>query len=325
MSIESMSLKEMKQYQGINPKPEDFDRFWDKGLSKVEEWEPNPSFKQSDFRARGAECYDLYFHGIDGAAIYAKYLKPADISGKLPVIFMFHGYTVNSGDWSDKLVWVQQGFAVVALDCRGQAGKSNDIGNVTGTTYLGHIIRGLLDEPEQLLYRMIFLDTAVLVKIIRNLPEIDENRMVTYGQSQGGALALVCAALVPDIKRSAVLYPFLSDYQRAWELNCANSAYEELRHFFRSHDPRHEREAEFFNKLGYIDIQHLVPRIKAEIVWGIGLKDETCPASTQFAAYNHITSEKKMLFYPDFAHEFIPGFQDESFRFMSDLIENTGF
>ncbi len=59
-------------------------------------------------------------------------------------------------------------------------------------------------------------------------------------------------ARTPNQARRAV-YPFLCDYLRVWEMDQAKDAYEELRLFFRNFDPRHEREAEIFQKLGYID------------------------------------------------------------------------
>ena len=77
--------------------------------------------------------------------------------------------------------------------------------------------------------------------------------------------------------------------------------------------------AAVFEKLGYIDIQHLAPRIKAEVLWSIGLMDQVCPPSTQFAAYNKITSKKRMDIYPDFVHEHINGANDRIFAFLSDL------
>jgi len=96
-------------------------------------------------------------------------------------------------------------------------------------------------------------------------------------------------------------------------------AYEGLRYYFRMFDPRHEREDEIFYKLGYIDVQHLAPRIKAKVLMGTGLMDTTCPPSTQFAAYNKIKSEKQVLIYPDYAHEALRGHADVIFNFMSEL------
>ena len=45
--------------------------------------------------------------------------------------------------------------------------------------------------------------------------------------------------------------------------------------------------------------------------------DTVCPPSTQFAAYNKITSPKQTAIYPDFGHEGLPGFHDRAFQFLS--------
>jgi cephalosporin-C deacetylase len=47
--------------------------------------------------------------------------------------------------------------------------------------------------------------------------------------------------------------------------------------------------------------------------------DTICPPSTQFAAYNRITSPKKMEIYPDFGHEWLPGSADIIYKFMMGL------
>ncbi len=112
------------------------------------------------------------------------------------------------------------------------------------------------------------------------------------------------------------MYPFLSDYQRTWEMDLDVAAYEELRQLFRRFDPRHERSDEIFTRLGYIDVQHLAARIRARVLMAVGLMDTICAPSTQFAAYNKITSEKDLVIYPDLAHETLPEFADRIFAFM---------
>jgi cephalosporin-C deacetylase len=152
-----------------------------------------------------------------------------------------------------------------------------------------------------------------------DLPEVDSNRVGVTGCSQGGALTVACAALEPRVKLAAPLYPFLSDYRRVWEMDQAKDAYLELKEYFRLFDPLHEHEEAVFEKLGYIDIQFLAARVQAQVLWGIGLADTICPPSSQFAAYNKITSSKDMAIFPDFGHEWIPGFQDRVFQFMMGL------
>ena len=92
-------------------------------------------------------------------------------------------------------------------------------------------------RPEKLLFRQIFLDTAQLTRIVMAMPEVDEARVGVTGASQGGGLALACASLVPEVKRVAPVFPFLSDYKRVWQIDQAKDAYLELQDFFRNFDP----------------------------------------------------------------------------------------
>jgi cephalosporin-C deacetylase len=52
---------------------------------------------------------------------------------------------------------------------------------------------------------------------------------------------------------------------------------------------------------------------------GLGLMDEICPPSTQFAAYNKIKAEKSLAIYPDHGHEDLPGHSDNIYQFMAGL------
>ncbi len=321
MPLIDKPLPELLRYQGINPRPADFDAYWDSSLAEMAATDPKVELRPSKaITSRIAECFDLWFTGVGGARVHAIYLRPRGATGRAPAVLQFHGYSGNAGDWSDKLSYVSQGFSIAAMDCRGQGGSSEDVGGVKGTTYRGHIVRGLDDpDPKRLLFRSIFLDTAQVARAVMSFPEVDPARVGSTGGSQGGALAIACAALEPRIKLLAPVYPFLCDYRRVWEMDLAKDAYEELRLYFRFFDPRHERENETFTRLGYIDCQHLAPRIRAETLMFTSLMDTVCPPSTQFAAYNKITAKKNLVVYPDYGHENLPDKSDKIFNFMQGL------
>lgn len=302
MPAVDMSLEKLLQYQGITPRPENFDEYWENAMQEMRSVSSNVELVKAEYQFPNSECYDMYFTGVRNARIHVKYLRP--ITDKpTPAMLIFHGYAGSSGDWSSKLSYVNAGFSVFAIDVRGQGGPSQDVGGTLGTTYRGHIVRGLEDSPENLTYRHIFLDTAQLAGIVLSMKEIDASKVMTYGTSQGGALSIVCAALEPRICKAGITHPFLSDYKRTWEMDLTVNAYEELRYFFRNKDPQHKRETEIFTKLGYIDVQNLACRIKADVLFAATLMDTICPPSTQFAAYNKIASKKELVVYHDFAHE----------------------
>ncbi len=314
-----LSVPELFKYEGRNPRPDDFDAYWDNSLAEMRALDPQVELKPVATKASYAELFDMRFTGVGGARVYAKLLKPKNATGKGPALVYFHGYTASSGEWSSYLRWVAQGFTVAAMDCRGQGGLSEDVGGAPGNTHCGHIIRGLDGAPKDLLYRSIFLDCAQLAGLVMGFDWVDAGRVAAHGGSQGGGLTLACAALEPRIARAAPLFPFLSDYLRVWEMDLAEGAYREIKDHFRRHDPRHERETEIFTRLGYIDIQHLAPRIRSDVLMSTGLMDAICPPSSQFAAYNKITSKKRVIFYPDFGHEGLTGSDDLVFDYLADL------
>jgi cephalosporin-C deacetylase len=319
MPVVDMPLEELKTYQGRNPRPADFDEFWDKSLNEMKAIDPEIEMVPADFKTPYADCFHLYFTGVGGARVHAKYLKPKNAQEPHPGLLEFHGYSGNSGDWTSKLSYAAAGYSVLSLDCRGQGGFSEDKGGVKGNTLRGHIIRGLEDSPEKLYYRQVFLDTAQLAGIMFDMEDVDSSKVAAMGGSQGGGLTLACVSLEPRINRAVPIFPFLCDYKRVWDMDLDQNAYAELREYFRRFDPRHEREDEIFNTLGYIDVQHLAPRIKSKIKMAVGLIDTTCPPSTQFAAFNKISSEKDLVIYPDFGHEGLPGMPDIAFSWIMEM------
>jgi cephalosporin-C deacetylase len=314
-----MPLDQLQTYAGRNPKPADFDERWDLSLQELSAIDADVVRTLADFIQDVADCYHLFFTGTGGARVHAKLLVPKQWKTPCPAALHFHGYTMRSGEFSDYLGLVGNGFVVAALDCRGQAGQSEDIVVTTGPTQSGHIIRGINDSFEKMYFRNVFLDAAQLAGIVMSMAEVDEKRVGAFGGSQGGGLTLACAALEPRIARAAPAYPFLSDYQRVWEMDLDVAAYDEIRKYFRHFDPLHKREQEVFTKLGYIDIQHLMPRVSAEVMMAVALMDTITPPSTCFAAFNKIKSQKRTVIYPDYGHEGLPGWNDMTFEFLHGL------
>jgi cephalosporin-C deacetylase len=98
-----LPLEELYKYQGVNPRPADFDQFWDRGLAEMRAVKPDVKLENAEFKSSAADCFHMTFTGVRGARIYAKLLKPRGKKSSCPAIVQFHGYGWNSGDWSDKL------------------------------------------------------------------------------------------------------------------------------------------------------------------------------------------------------------------------------
>jgi cephalosporin-C deacetylase len=312
-----MPFEDLLTYRGSNPRPADFDEYWAHALADLDDQPAEVEIVPAEFQTPYARCAHLWFTGTGGARVHAKLLQPREPRGS--AVLEFHGYTNYSGDWVTKLPYAALGHTIAALDVRGQGGLSTDETPVAGWSMATYLLRGIDDDPHNLLYRHLFLDTVRLAQIVAGLDGVDPGRVGAMGFSQGGGLTLACAALVPGIRIAAPVYPFLTDYRRAWQLDLEEPPYDEIAAYFRARDPQHRREDEVFTRLGYVDVRHLAPRVRARTVMTIALNDRVCPPSTQFAAYNALTCEKSYRLYPDFAHEGLPGTDDEIYSLLSAL------
>ena len=201
-------LEDIKTYKGRDEVPEDFDDFWDEEVKKVSTL-PAYQLEERDFHISQVKCYELTFEGSKEGKVYARVVLPKS-DEKVPIIFHFHGYMGRGLDWADMLAYTVAGYGVVSMDVRGQSGYSQDgLRSPLGNTVKGHIIRGAVEGRDHLFYKDVYLDIYQLVEIIASLPEVDEKRLSSYGASQGGALALVAAALNPRIKKNCCNLSFL--------------------------------------------------------------------------------------------------------------------
>lgn len=260
--------------------------------------------------AATCQLFDLWYTGMCGARLHAKYLKPVS-DEPVPLVLQFHGYPGASRSWFEQASFAGMGMALIAFDCPGQGGPSEDIGGFEGTTVAGHIVAGIDGDPANLYYVRLHQDIRILCRIVRELEGIDLARVFVNGASQGGGLGIATCALNSElINRAAILYPFLSDFRLVWDLDADDIAYEGLRYWSRWFDEDSTRIDEAYAKLAYFDSKNFAPMVKCPVLFGTGTADIVCPPATQFAVYNNLTCEKRHEFFEGFGHEEIQDFDD---------------
>ena len=325
MPFSAERLAELEACRGKNPIPADFDEFWAARIAEADAVPLDYEILPSDQIPELGSCtyYDLYFTGMGGARVYAKYAVPKVLGGgPVPLVLQFHGYPGCTRSWAEQSSWPGIGCAILSMDNPGQGGRSEDVGGFKGTTVSGHLITGVDGGPENLYYVRLYQDQHILCRIVRELEGIDLSRVYVNGSSQGGGMGIACCALNSDlVNRASILYPFLSDFREVWELGADEIAYDGIRYYSRWFDADGERADEWFGTLGYVDSLSFAHLVRCPVLFGTGLADVVCPPETQFTVYNALTCPKKHLLYPDFGHEEIQAFDDEIIRFYQGEVD----
>lgn len=294
-----MPLEELQQYRPALTKEADFDAFWERSLAEARRQPLNAQFEPVNYPVPEVEVFRASLDGFRGGTTVGWYLKPRQCSGKLPALVHFHGYSGHKGQPHGYLQYALQGYAVMALDVRGQSGESSDGAQYTTGHVSGWMTKGILDA-EGYYYQGAYLDCVRATDLVASLPEVDDSRMGAFGGSQGGGLTLAASALSGRFALAMPDVPYLCHYPRALEI-AQQGPYLELSNYFRVYPERMERA---FRTLSYFDNMNLATKINCPTLMSVGLIDLICPPSSVYAAYNHLAStEKQMEVYRYHGHE----------------------
>ena len=157
-------------YYGATPRPDDFESFWQVRMAEADAVPLHYTVTQAQEVPSWDSCefLDLWFTGMEGARLYAKFLRPRR-SEPMPPVLQFHGYPGASRSFAEQASFAGMGMALIAMDCPGQAGYSEDVGGFLGTTVSGHIIAGLDGPPERMYYVRLHQDIRILCRLVREL------------------------------------------------------------------------------------------------------------------------------------------------------------
>jgi cephalosporin-C deacetylase len=301
-----LALPELQTYRPPQTRQPDFEPFWRDTIAAAAQQPLDLRLEPLDLPYRGAYLARARYVGWEGAEIVGTWAAPPG-DGPFPALAMYHGYSSTRPDAFVLLSWVSQGYAVLAIDVRGQSGESSDTGNYPGGQVPGYLTRGI-EHPTTHYYRGAYIDAMRAAEALASHPTIDSTRVGVVGASQGGALSLAAAALCAlaesvEVRAAVAEIPFLCHFERAVTL-VDSEPYREIATYCRRHGADN---AQVFRTLSYVDVMNLTSLIGAPTLVTSGLMDMICPPSTIFAAYNNITAPKEIFVDPFGEHETFPG------------------
>lgn len=291
-------IKEWEQYYPPQTARPDLEVYWRETLKTFAAKPLNGRRTEVETPLAGMTVYDVTYEGFDDTPIHGWLLLPAGApEEKLPCVVVYHGYSGSRGYPEQHSQWVLMGFAVFAIDIRGQGGATGNLLEQSFGMTKGWITQGLLYKDKSY-YKAITIDSLKAVEWVKAQPEIDGSRLAVTGGSQGGGLALIVGALSADPALIVANIPNMCHMDLGL-LNSTGSLTEAARfvHFYP------DQLETVLETLSYFDLLNLGEWIQAPVLVSVGLKDTVCLPETVFAAYNRIRSPKQLEVYPFAGHE----------------------
>jgi cephalosporin-C deacetylase len=313
-----LPLPELRAYSPDLPVPADLDTFWAGTLADARRHELAVTCTPVDGGLTVVDSFDVSFAGFGGSTIRAWLHVPAGRREPLPAVVEYIGYGGGRGLPHERILYAAAGYAHLFMDTRGQGstwlpGDTPDPATTGAPAHPGFMTQGILD-PATYYYRRVFTDAVRAVEAMRTFDFVDPQRIAVAGGSQGGAITLAAASLLPDVAAAMPDVPFLSDFPRATTLIDSNP-YGEVVRYLKTHRDHVDR---VLATLSYFDVAILGRRAVAPALFSVGLMDETCPPSTVYAAFNAYGGPKEIREYPYNDHEGGQGFHEvEKLRWLA--------
>ncbi len=285
---------------------EDFDAFWEaarKELDKVSMKAAMTLLPEHSSAER--KTYKVSMYSLGGKKISGLLLLPTS-PGKHPARIGYMGYGADPY-YTDPDA--EKDLVEFTLSVRDQG-----LDKVEGRHW---VIEGL-ESKDTYYYRGAFMDCVRAVDFVCSLPQVDKDRIVAEGGSQGGAFTIVAAALDHRIKAIAPFVPFLSDYPDYFKI-ASWPGNEILPAAKRLGIP----EEDLYDTLSYFDVKNFAPKVECPVLMGFGLQDDTCPPHTNFSSFNLMSSTSKTwLCFPYSGHhlERYPRWWEERNKFFAPFL-----
>lgn len=157
-----------------------------------------------------------------------------------------------------------------------------------------------IDDVNRYYYKRVYMGCVSANSFIAQLSAFN-GRLGVIGDSQGGTLATVTAALDKRVQVLGGYYPALCDLT-GYLHNRAGG----WPHVFKGADPESPETKIKLKVTAYYDAVNFARNIHVPAFYTWGYNDLTCPPTSFYSAYNVINSEKQALVVPETGHWYYP-------------------
>jgi Acetyl esterase (deacetylase) len=290
--------RDLYQYLPPLTAQNDLDAFWTATIEQAKNVPLQPERTEVDYPSKHVKVYDIAYNGLDDTRIRGWLIIPAILKqATYPCLIHYHGFTGSRGEPSELMHWAMMGMAVLSVDCRDQGGPTGNSASYSHG-FLSNVASKGVHNKWEYYYRYAYMDCLKAIDFACAQPEIDADKIVIEGGSQGGALGMAVVALDKRPKLAMVDVPSNSNLVARIEGN--HGAFGAVAEYLKRHP---EQTDLVLDNLSYFDTMNLADRITCPVLASVALKDETCPAQMYFATYNRILAEKEIVVYPFNGHE----------------------
>lgn len=320
---EGRSLVEGRATVGFSPEllipiaqcPDDFDEYWKNNLEKNKKLAMKPKLRLLTERCTASvNVYELSIQSHhNGRYIYGILCVPA-APGKYPAMLKVPAAGVRS--YSGDVTSAEKGIITLEIGAHGiPVTLPEEVYSDLSQGALYRYQYANWDNRDEVAYNKIYLSCISAAEYITKLDKFDGKNLVVYGESQGGALSIVTAALCEKITGVVSFYPALCDI--AADMNGRAGGWPHL--LMHTNDDqdlliRKKKVSEYY------DVANFAKRLKVPVLFYLGYNDMVCPPTSTYSVYNIIKTPKQLIKMQEAEHYAYPEHRDEAINWIYSLL-----
>ncbi|MDR1556589.1 MAG: acetylxylan esterase [Tannerellaceae bacterium] len=302
---------EPENIQPTQTMPDDFRSFWDKVKADAAQIPLEPlSILQPELCTSELDVYHIRFQNdARGSYIYGMLCVPKQ-PGTYPAILRVPGAGVHSFTGDKALA----GRGVITLEI-GIHGIPVNLPQQVYSNLASAALKGYafynMDNKDTYYLKRVYTGCQRAIDFIYTLPAFDKQNIAVVGGSQGGALAVVTAALDPRIKCFAARHPGTCDLSGF--MHGRPGGWPGLKN--------QSNVGQMLETARYYDVVNFARTLNTPGYFTWGFNDTACWPTTMFSAYNVVRSEKILKVYTETAHWHFP---EQNAAFENWVLEKLG-
>lgn len=287
---------EAEKIQPTVENPKDFDTFWSNAKKQLDKVPMEYTLRELPERNTDkVNVYEVSLRNIGNSRFYGILCVPK-APGKYPAYLRVPG--AGSRPYQGEIALAEQGAITLQVGIHGiPVTMTPSVYDELRYCALSNYNQSNIHDKNSYYYRRVYLGCVRAAEFLTTLEEWDGNNLCVSGGSQGGALAITTAALLPKVSYVISLYPALSD-MTGYLHNRAGG----WPHLFRNVDPKSAATQVKLETVPYYDVVNFARRITQPIAFSWGYNDVTCPPTSYYAAYNVIPTPKELILVEETGH-----------------------
>ena len=293
--------------------PSDLVEFWEEQIELLRKIPIKTERRKLDLPYKSFDAYEIKFNTHDATEVLGYLCVPKHKEGeRLPLVLMYHGGGNASGIYPDV---VATGVCTFSPDVRSQGALTYDkaVYDICDDYRGALMTHGVLDK-NNFYMRNIYLDAVRAAWVGAALPEVDPERIVAHGQSQGGALSIFSAIFSGVVKK---VYPSVPSFSCLVDrVEAGSGVFEAVKKMLTKH-PEYTDTA--LDTLSYFDINNLSALLRVPSHFSLGLIDGTCLPKFVYSVYHHAGGDKKITLDPFTPHRPSEAYLMEIYREFANM------